>query len=398
MSDGRVVIIGAGIGGMTAALALHAAGIEVHVFEQAPRLEGLGAGIQLAPNATRILRALKVLDAVDAVSFRPQAVQFRNWKSGTLIAAVPLGSTSESRHGAPYLHVHRGDLQTVLLDAVTARGIPMTFGRRCTGIDPCDDHVDVLFGDAALQRCDVLIGCDGIHSQIRTALFGAQAPRFTGYVAWRGLVPAARLPAGLIAPAATAWLGPRRHLVNYFVRRGELVNFVGVIETDGWQHESWTAAGDPDELRRDFAAWHPHVQELIAHADDCFKWALFDREPLPNWSVGRVTLLGDACHPMLPFLAQGGAAAIEDAWVLARRLEGADDEPAALVEYQRHRQPRTGRLQYEARRQGDMFHVQAPWDRFKRNLRLGVGSRLLPELALQQLDWIHGYDAVRDFR
>jgi salicylate hydroxylase len=397
MSGATVAVIGAGIGGLTAALALREAGLQPHVFEQAPRLEALGAGIQLSPNATRILRALKVLDAIDAVSFRPQSVQFRDWNSGSLIAAVPLGAISESRHGAPYLHVHRGDLQRLLVDAATARGIPLTLGQRCCGIDGSDDGVDVHFENGQPRRFDVLVGCDGIHSQIRAAIHGEEAPRFTGYVAWRGLIPTAQLPHGLVAPAATAWLGPRQHLVHYYVRRGAFVNFVGVVETDRWQHESWTTAGDPAELLGDFAGWHRNVQRLIGQAHDCFKWALFDREPLPSWSAGRVTLLGDACHPMLPFLAQGGAAAIEDAWVLARLLEDADDVSAALVEYQRHRQPRTRRLQYEARRQGEMFHVHAPWDRLKRNLRLGVGSRLLPELAMQQLDWIHGYDAVRTF-
>jgi salicylate hydroxylase len=394
----RVGIVGAGIGGLTAALACRDAGFHVEIFEAAPALEALGAGIQLSANATKVLRALGILDAVAARSVVPEAVHFRDWRTAFLVAHIPLGATSEARYGAPYLHVHRGDLHAVLTDAARARGIPIRLGAPFASLETDERGVAARFGDGAAFAGDVLIGADGIRSAVRTALFGPEAPRFTGNVAWRGLVPTDRLPRDLIARAATAWLGPRRHFVHYYVSSGAFVNLVGVVESSAWTEESWTTPGSSAELAADFAGWHATLHTLIGAADHVFKWALYDRDPLSTWTRGRVTLLGDAAHPMLPFLAQGAASAIEDGWILSRLLLEDDEDPgAALAAYERFRKPRTARMQHGARAQGVMFHEPSPVGRLKRNLRLGLGSRMAPELAMRQLDWIHGYETVRGF-
>ncbi|MFU8817693.1 MAG: FAD-dependent monooxygenase, partial [Pseudomonadales bacterium] len=213
-----------------------------------------------------------------------------------------------------------------------------------------------------------------------------------------GLVPAKNLPTGLISPNATVWLGPGRHFVHYYVRGGELVNFVGVVETDRWTNESWSQRGDVADLAADFAGWHPVVETLIAATEEAYRWALYDRDPLPSWTRGNISLLGDACHPMLPYLAQGAAMAIEDAWVLSIMLERWEDEPArGLAEYERYRRPRTGKVQLASRAQGKEFHLRERLPVLQRNLKLALGSRFLPEMAMQQFDWLHGYDCIRGF-
>jgi len=244
-----------------------------------------------------------------------------------------------------------------------------------------------------------VIGADGIRSRVRTSLFGPDQPRYTGKVAFRGLVPAAALGRPP-TPDATAWLGPHRHFVRYPVGDGSLVNFVAVVETPEPPAESWTTPAAPGELAAAFSGWDAQVRALIEAAEDVWKWALHDREPLPQWSRGRATLLGDACHPMLPFLAQGACMALEDAWILARLLEVREEEEdpsPALDLYQQARRMRTARVQREAREQGEMFHAASPLQRMARNLKLGTGSRLLPEIAMAHYDWLHGYDPVGRF-
>jgi salicylate hydroxylase len=391
-------IAGGGIGGLTLALACRQAGLgDVTVYEQAAQPEAVGAGVQLSPNATRVFSALRLKGELAGVGFYPEAVHLRTWRTGYLVAARPLGSFSEARYGAPYYHLHRGDLHNVLLEAARERGVRLETGCRCLGAgqDGAGPWLELAGG---LARHDVVIGADGIHSVVRASLFEATDPRFTGHVAWRGLVPAAALPAGLVPPNATVWLGPRRHFVHYYVRGGELINFVGVVESDAWTEESWSQTGDPAELAADFADWHPMVRMLIEATDGVFKWALYDREPMSSWTRGAITLLGDACHPMLPYLAQGAAMAVEDAWVLSRMLERWEDEPVqGLPEYERYRRPRTARVQLRSRLQGQEFHLQERWPVLRRNFKLALGSRFLPEVAMGQLDWLHGYDCVRGF-
>ncbi len=391
-------IAGGGIGGLTLALACREAGFEqVTVYEQSRHPESLGAGVQLSPNATKVLGALGLRQALEAVAFYPRAVDFRTWRSGYLVATRPLGEFSQARYGAPYYHVHRGDLHTLLLDAVKERGIGLEVGRRCLGAGQDGDSAWLDLDDGQ-PRHDIVVGADGIHSAVRASLFGADVARFTGHVAWRGMVAASALPERLIPPTATVWLGPARHFVHYYVRGGELVNFVGVVESDRWQGESWREPGDRQELAGQFAGWNPMVTTLIDADGELFKWALYDRHPLPAWTHGAITLLGDACHPMLPYLAQGAAMAIEDAWVLSRLLERWEEQPVrGLAEYERFRRPRTAKVQHRSRLQGEEFHLRERWPVLRRNLKLTLGSRYLPEVAMSRFDWLHGYDCVRGF-
>ena len=374
----HVLIAGGGIGGLSAALALARSGFEVGVFEQAPEFGEVGAGIQLSPNATRVLHHLGLADALGACAFVPARTEFRSWRSGSLIGTNPLGETVRNTYGFPYYHIHRGDLLAVLVDAANRLdGIALHTSARVEGFKQDADGVLVTVSGTE-HAGDALVGADGIHSVVRTGLFGPEAATFTGNVAWRALVPVSRLPDRLLPPAATVWWGPRGHFVCYYVRSGALVNCVCVREKRGWEVESWTERGEHRELKDDFAGWNDTVQTLIDNADPdaLYKWALHDRPPMPRWSRGAVTLLGDACHPTLPFMAQGAAMAIEDGAVLAACLRGSAGIPAALTRYERLRRDRTARIQHGSRRNATVFHLRGipAWLRNRAARRAGARS------------------------
>ncbi len=360
----RVVIAGGGIGGLSAALMLASKGIEVHVLEQAAAFGEVGAGIQLSPNATRVLFAVGLEAALRCVAFTPVAGETRHAKTGKVLAGFPLGAQIEARFGFPFLQVHRADLIALLADAARAQSrITLDTDSRVLGFEAHDDSVSVLCANLAVAPADVLIGADGVHSLVREGLFGPESPRFTGNVAWRALVAAAQLPQGLVHPKATVWWGPARHFVHYYVRRGELVNCVCVVEKSGWEIESWSERGEFQELKAAFAGWHQDIHTLIdsMERDSLYKWALFDRAPMAAWGKGRVSLLGDACHPTLPFMAQGAAMAIEDGAVLAGCLREVRDEkavPAALERYAALRQRRTAYIQQSSIRSGKLYHMR----------------------------------------
>jgi len=389
MTERDVLIAGGGIGGLAAALCCAQQGFRVQLLEQAAAFGDVGAGIQLSPNCTRVLHGLGLGPALDDIAFLPEATEIRDWRSGALITTNPLGASVRARYGYPYYHVHRADLIEVLADAARSTpAISLHSGTRVDGFQPSRDGVRVDAGGRRFEGA-VLVGADGIHSTVRSALFGREAPAFTGSLAWRALVPAERLPDGLVRPVTTAWWGPGGHFVHYFVRGGTLVNCVCVIEKTGWEFESWTERGDRDELKRDFAGWHDGVQVLIDHMDPdaCFKWALFDRPPMARWSQGRVTLLGDACHPTLPFMAQGAAMAIEDAAVLAGCLAHDKEATRALLQYEQLRRARTARIQEGSRRNARLFHLRGA-EAVERNKTAGAARG-------RTLDWLYRYDALR---
>ncbi len=393
----RVRVIGGGIGGLTLAALLHARGVTVAVDEQSTRLAEVGAGVQLSANAMKVLRALGVEREVRDRAFEPEHFIGWSWRSGRRLYRTPLRPMHESRYGAPYLHVHRADLHDVLRAALPAGCLRL--GRRLERFEQHDDGVIARFTDGEPARASVLVGADGIHSAVRRGLFGDEAPRFTGHVCWRGLIPADALPAGHVPPAASNWMGPHGHVVQYYLRRGELVNFVAIRDSDTWTAESWTTPSSRDELLGAFPGWHRRLTTVFERAEGLHKWGLFDRDPLSHWSVGRVTLMGDAAHPMLPFLAQGAAQAIEDAYALADWIAANPDDPvAALRAYEAERLPRTRRIQLGARARGLTVHLASPWARLRRDLGFLWRGLVRPGATQHQAEWIFEHDVTRTQR
>lgn len=357
----KILIAGAGLGGLTAALALIRRGHEVHVFEQAQALGEVGAGLQLSANATRIFADLGVAQALRERASEPAGKEVRLWNTGQTWKLFDLGAESIAQYGHPYYTMYRPDLHQLLVDAVTsAQPGAIVLGARCEGFESTSTGVALKLADGRRIEGDLLVGADGVHSRIRAQLFGGDAPAFSGCLAWRGVIPAQRLPERLRRPVATNWIGPGGHVIHYPLRRGELVNFVGIVERGDWTQESWTTAGTVAECAGDFAGWHEDVQTLIRSIETPYKWALMQREPMRRWSVGRVTLLGDACHPTLPFLAQGAAMAIEDGAMLARCIDaGAADVERALVRYEQARTERTSRIVRGSSENARRFHNPA---------------------------------------
>jgi salicylate hydroxylase len=390
----KIVVAGAGIGGLAASLALARAGFEVTAVERAARPLEVGAGLQLSPNAMKCLASLGVAEAVETVSSEPQALELRIGKSGAGIFSIPMGLSARKRYGAPYLHIHRADLVDILSKAAVEAGARVRYGARVLAFTRQGSEIRAGLDTGDILAAGLLVGADGMRSTVRRRMLGEDRPRFTGSVAWRLTVPASGAPE--LAPVATVWAGPKRHAVTYRIRRGELINFVGVVETDRWRSEGWDEVGDLSELAADFDGWAEPIPSIIAAAKTCHLWALFDRNPLPHWSDGRVTLLGDACHPMPPFQAQGAAMAIEDAVVLARCLSQPGEEiEAALQRYERLRKPRTTKVLMSARSNMGVFHRSNLLTRAATYGPMKIASRMMPTFVNSRQDWIYGFDATR---
>jgi 2-polyprenyl-6-methoxyphenol hydroxylase-like FAD-dependent oxidoreductase len=385
-----VGIVGAGIGGLSAALSLLDAGFEVQVYEQASELAEAGAGIQVSPNASRVLHGLGLTGELARTAVRPLALHQRRWDDGRTLLRAPLGEQVAARFGFPYYHLHRADLLEILAGAVPGERIHL--GHRLVGMAEGRDGVAARFGNGARAEVEVLVGADGIHSTVRDELFGPANPRFTGCVAYRGLVPADRLRDLDLEVSGQAWMGPGRHFVHYFVSDRRLVNFVAVVEQDTWTRESWTDRGDLADALAAFDGWHPQVRAILRAADETYVWALFDRMPFERWSVGRTTLLGDACHPMLPFMAQGAAQAIEDGATLAACLtEAGSDVRGALRRYERLRIPRTSRVQAMSADNKTRFHLPDGPEQRERDARMASGTT---DFAHGAVAWIFQHDAA----
>ncbi|MET7418458.1 FAD-dependent monooxygenase [Dactylosporangium sp. NPDC005555] len=386
----RVVVIGSGIGGLTAAIALHAEGHEVEVYDQAATFSAIGAGVALGANGSRLIDRLGLGPALREVGCDLQRIQFHDWRTGDMFYEHPMGDWYTGRFGAPFLGLHRADLHQVLLDAFRAGGGQVHLGKRCVTIDETPDEVGLTFADGTSVHADVVIGADGVRSTVRQHVAGPDEAVFAGMSCFRGLVPIDKVPGGDMM-GLTFFLGPISHLVVYPVRRGELINFVAYTRDAAWTDESWSATGDASQAVAAFDGFNDTVLTMLAAVEDTGRWALFDREPLRQWSTGRVTLLGDAAHPMLPHAGQGSNQAVEDAAVLAHFL-GRRDLPVseALAAYETVRKPRARQLQLGSRGNAKCFQVPDGPEAQARNERLTN----LPDMV----SWIHEYDAHADLR
>jgi salicylate hydroxylase len=384
-----IAIIGGGIGGAAAALGLFRAGFDVHVYEQAHAFREVGAGINVPPNAARVLYGLGLRERIEMLGVRPLAAHQRRWQDGRTLLRSPLGPEVEAQFGYPQYQSHRADVLTML-----QAGLPperLHFGHRLTDFVATGETVEARFENGASVTVDALIGADGIHSTVQRLLFAPQAPRFTGCAAYRGLVPADRLTHLGLEETLQVWMGPHKHFVHYFVADMRLVNFVGIVEQDSWTKESWTDRGSIADARAAYAGWHPQVRSILAAVEETFIWALFDRAPLQRWSVGRVTLLGDACHPMLPFMAQGAAQAIEDGATLTACLRDAGDVTEAFARYEALRLPRTAHVQALAAANKARFHLPDGPEQVARDARMAAGGT---DWSFAAAGWLYGYDPI----
>ena len=390
----RVVIAGAGIGGLCAALALVKQGIQVTVCEQATSLGEVGAGLQISPNALKVLRKLELETELSQFAFVPQHAAIRDYKSGEYFLKLPLAEHAESRYGAPYWHLHRADLHQVLAQACLQAGVDIVLNAVVSGYQEKVElnQVCLLLEDGREFQADLLIGADGIRSKIREQMLGIERPTFMGQVAWRGVIPVSDLTVD-VKPDASVWAGPGRHFVTYYLRGGDYVNFVAVEERSDWRSESWREEGDVNELRRAFADWHPEVSELLASATSTFLWALNGRNELPTWYQGRAVLLGDACHPMLPFMAQGAAMAIEDGYELANYL-GRYTLSDALLKYEQSRKPRATNIQKMSKANAGLYHMHGGVLGKMKLKALQAAGRLTPNVIQAKLDRVYGYEVT----
>ncbi|MFI1733735.1 FAD-dependent monooxygenase [Streptomyces acidicola] len=383
----RAIVVGAGIGGLSATLCLLRAGHEVTLVEQAPRFTEIGAGIQLAPNATRVLRRLDVLDAVAAQATRPSHWGFRTWSNGAEICRYTLGRAAEDTFGAPYLQAHRADLHQALASAVPPRSVRLNTA--VVGIDQDDESAYVTTASGERLGADLVVAADGVRSAVRQWLFGADEAVFSKTVAYRALLPADEV-ADLDLPDFAIWLGPGRHFVHYWVRRGELLNIVGVVGAKAAQ-ESWTAQAEPGEQLREFDGWDSRVLSLLERAGQVLRYGIYTRTPLTRWNIGRVTLLGDSAHAMVPFQAQGAAQAMQDAAVLGDVLAGAtpDGVPDALDRYVRRRLATATSIQASSARAGHDYHLPDGPEARARNARMAAYAaehRFLPQATAWAAD------------
>jgi salicylate hydroxylase len=386
----RVAIVGGGLGGLAAALFLRKAGIEATVYEQSAELREVGAGIVVSPNMVRPLERLGLGRALESTAVRLEAGwEFRRWQDGRVLFVQPMGDECLRLYGAHCYVAHRADLLKILLSEFPGQALRLN--HRCVAVTP---DGEVLFENESSIKADVVVGADGIHSIVRQKIAPKVEARFSGLCAFRCLVPAARAPAMARRPVQTLWLGPGHHFVHYPISAGRLVNVVAIGPAGEWRTESWAAEGRIEDMEREFAGWDPRVRQLISSATDTKRWALYDRAPLERWTQGRLTLLGDAAHAMLPFFGQGAAQAVEDAEALAACLREASPGSAAqaLARYEQMRRPRANEVLLMSRGREVRNHLPDGPAQAQRDAELGRGD------PLRASAWLygHGHDSSLD--
>lgn len=388
----KIAIVGGGIGGLTAALALSQNPYDITVFERSAGIREIGAGVQISPNAGRLLHSLGLGAAYSEISVNPHRVVLRRWEDDSIIRATDLDEGFISQHQVPLANVARNELVEIIGNAVAARtNVTLKFSTHVVAVEPGESSSVVLFSDGSSQTFDIVIGADGIHSVVRPCVGGVDKPRFSGSAAYRALVP--RSAVEDLPIDVTNRMGPDRHVVSYFIGRNRShLNLVCISPEDSWESESWTEQGTMEDLYSRFEGWSPDFLSLLGRVEEpVFRWALYDREPLEQWGIGTTTLLGDACHPMLPFMAQGSCQAIEDAVVLARCLSdvSTSDAVSALRRYEDARQGRTAQVQTSSLMNRDLFHMVDGQEQQDRDLIFSISP---PGMSI--LDWVYEYDAL----
>ena len=408
ISQRQALISGAGIGGLFAAICLRLEGWQVQILEQAPALKSVGAGIQIGPNGVHLLQRAGVFAYLQESLFYPEAIEMRLGQTGQRFCYLPLGEAARNRWGAPYIHIHRADLIDGLVRRLEQlQPESLTLDAQITDVTSSDQQVEVKTADGRQFRGDILIGADGVHSFIRQTLFGADQPRFTGYTAYRAVVPAARLGDLQPPPTACIWTGAGQHAVTTRIKGGDMVNFVGISSQQDWTEESWSQTSSGDAAYAQFQDQHPTITNIIKTADQINCWALLTRPPLPRWHKGRVILLGDAAHPMLPSLAQGGVQALEDGYQLAASLSaslatycaGLPDMPEdkdsinqaiehAAADYFTARSARTTKVQAQSAAHVKLYHHRHIIAKLAAYLPVALASYFAPKLIYRRLDWL----------
>ena len=396
MTNPHALIAGGGIGGLTAAITLAKHGAKVSLFEKASEFGEVGAGLQLSPNSMAVLSALSLETNINAAAFAPKQGVLRDYITGKPLLTTQMGEAYAARYGHTYLNIHRADLHDILVKAARGCGVDFHLNSEAQSYQQGTDNVMLATSNGDFKG-DALIGADGIKSAIRAQMAGENTPRYTGYCAWRGIIRADALPDNLLPKAANNWLGPDKHFVAYYLRGAELINFIAVHRREAWSDENWAALGDMEELREAFEGWDDRIGAILTACKETYLWGLFDHPALPNWTDGRIALLGDAAHPMLPFMAQGASMAIEDGWVLAAKLLGSDNPMAfKLRAYQAARHERTTLLQDVSRSNAQLYHAHDAIALTKRTIMLKT-AKLFPAATHSRLDPIYGVNVTQDY-